>query len=100
MIKNIKNNDFDTNEINEVTMVAFSAPWCGPCRMMAPVYEEIAKTENVIKVDTEENQDLAAKLQIRSIPAILIFNKNGEQVKTFVGATSKDKLTEAINSAK
>jgi thioredoxin 1 len=84
-----------------VSMVDFWAPWCGPCRMIAPVIEELAGDfegkANICKVNTDEEQDLAVKYGIRSIPTIL-FMKNGEVVDQMVGASSKQAFTDKINS--
>ena len=84
-----------------VSMVDFWAPWCGPCRMIAPVIEELAADfegkANICKVNTDEEQDLAVKYGIRSIPTIL-FMKNGEVVDTMVGASSKQAFADKINS--
>ena len=84
-----------------VSMVDFWAPWCGPCRMIAPVIEELAADfegkANICKVNTDEEQDLAVIYGIRSIPTIL-FMKNGEVVDQMVGASSKQAFTDKINS--
>ena len=84
-----------------VSMVDFWAPWCGPCRMIAPVIEELASDfegkASVCKVNTDEEQDLAVKFGIRSIPTILFF-KDGQVVDTMTGASSKQAFTDKINS--
>ena len=76
-------------------LVDFWATWCGPCRMMAPVVEEIAQEYDgkvvVGKVDVDENEDLAAEFGIMSIPTMLVF-KNGQVTDTAVGMTPKDRL--------
>ncbi|RXK04664.1 thioredoxin [Halarcobacter bivalviorum] len=93
--------NFDATVNNGVSLVDFWAPWCGPCRMIAPVIEELAEDfegkANICKVNTDEQQDLAVKYGIRSIPTIL-FMKDGEIVDQMVGATSKQALAEKINS--
>ena len=84
-----------------VCMVDFWAPWCGPCRMIAPVIEELSGDfegkAKICKVNTDEEQDLAVKYGIRSIPTIL-FMKNGEVVDQMVGASSKQAFADKINS--
>lgn len=93
--------NFDSTVSNGVSLVDFWAPWCGPCRMIAPVIEELAQEfegkANICKVNTDEQQDLAVKYGIRSIPTI-IFMKDGEVVDQLVGATSKQALTDKLNS--
>lgn len=84
-----------------VALVDFWAPWCGPCRMIAPVIEELAEDfegiAKICKVNTDEEQEIAVKYGIRSIPTILFF-KNGEMVDQMVGAASKQAFTDKINS--
>ncbi len=78
-------------------LVDFWAPWCGPCRMMAPTLDELsvelAGKVKIVKVNTEEanNQDLAIQYQIQSIPNMKLF-KNGEVIGEFIGMRSKDSL--------
>ncbi|NQY94960.1 MAG: thioredoxin [Campylobacteraceae bacterium] len=97
----LTNENFDTTVSEGVSLVDFWAPWCGPCRMIAPVIEELAGDfegkANICKVNTDEQQDLATKYGVRSIPTIL-FMKNGEIVDQMVGASSKQALTDKLNS--
>jgi len=82
-------------------VVDFWATWCGPCRMLAPVIEELAKEYEgkivVGKCDVEENEDLAAEFGIRNIPTVLFF-KNGDVVDKLIGAQPKAKLVEKFDS--
>lgn len=82
-------------------MVDFWAVWCGPCRMVGPVVEEIASEYEgkaiVGKVDVDTNQEVAAKYGIRNIPTILFF-KNGEVVDKVVGVVPKEQLVEKLNA--
>jgi len=93
--------NFDATIAEGVTMVDFWAPWCGPCRMIAPVVEELAEDfdgkAKICKVNTDEQQEISVKYGIRSIPAILFF-KDGELVDQVVGAASKDAFAEKINA--
>ncbi len=83
-----------------VALVDFWAPWCGPCRMVAPVIEELAEDfdgkAKVCKVNTDEEQDIAIEYGIRSIPTLLFF-KNGELVDQMVGAAGKQVLADKLN---
>lgn len=93
--------NFDSTVKEGVALVDFWAPWCGPCRMIAPVIEELASDfdgkAKICKVNTDEEQDVAIKYGIRSIPTILFF-KNGELVDQMIGASSKQNLADKINS--
>lgn len=93
--------NFESVTSNGISLVDFWAPWCGPCRMIAPVIEELAEEfegkANICKVNTDEEQDLAVKYGVRSIPTI-IFMKDGEVVDTMIGASSKQALADKINS--
>ncbi|NLU99825.1 thiol reductase thioredoxin [Marinomonas sp. UCMA 3892] len=83
-------------------IVDFWAPWCGPCKMIAPVLEDVAAEYagkvKVVKLNVDENQETAPKYNVRGIPTLLIV-KGGEVVATKVGAVSKSQLVDFVNSA-
>ncbi len=93
--------NFDETVKEGVTLVDFWAPWCGPCRMIAPVIEELAEEyegkATIAKVNTDEEQEIAVKYGIRSIPTVMIF-KNGEVVDQMIGAASKQAFEEKLNA--
>jgi thioredoxin len=76
-------------------LVDFWAPWCGPCRMVAPVVEELAEERGeqlkVVKLNIDENQNTAMQFNVLSIPTLMLF-RNGEVAKTVIGAVPKRKL--------
>ena len=80
-------------------IVDFWAPWCGPCRMVAPIVEEISKDFEgkikVFKLNTDENPNVASQYGIRSIPTLMIF-KGGQKVDTVVGAVPKTTLSSTL----
>jgi thioredoxin 1 len=82
-------------------LVDFWAPWCGPCKMIAPTVEAVASDylgkARVGKLNTDDNPKIATEYQISAIPALLVF-KGGKVVDRFVGVVNKDKLATALNA--
>ena len=89
-------------EKNKITLVDFWAPWCGPCRMLGPIIEELAtnNTDMIIgKINVDENSQTAVKYGVRGIPTIIFF-KDGQQIDKIVGVKSKAELQEKLDSLK
>lgn len=86
---------------SELVMVDFWAVWCGPCQMVAPIIDELATEYSgkvrVMKLNTDENPDIAGRYQVMSIPTILFF-KNGQVVEKLIGARPKRAFKEIIDS--
>ena len=86
---------------NNLVLVDIWATWCGPCRMISPIVDQLSVdfqgTLSVGKLDADTNREIIQELNVRNIPTLLLY-KNGEIVDRSVGAVSKEKLTEMINS--
>ena len=95
-----KNFQFQTK--NRLVLVDFWASWCAPCRMMAPVLNEVASeltgSSHIGKVNIEQFQSLAQKFQVRNIPTMILF-KNGKEINRYVGIKSKDFLLEQMKKS-
>lgn len=104
-LKKVVNYETNPNEWkylgDKPCIIDFYADWCGPCKAVAPILEELAKEYNgkiyIYKIDTDKEQELAGAFGIRSIPSILFVPMNG-QPQMSMGALPKDKLKEAINN--
>lgn len=102
MALELKDDNFEAEVLNSdvPVFVDFWAPWCGPCQMMGPIVDEVAKASDsskvkVAKLNVDENQTTAGKYGVMSIPTFLMF-KGGEVVDTLVGGIPKEKIEELI----
>src|SRR3989344_4080069 len=100
----VTDQNFDEEVLKSKTpvLVDFWAAWCGPCKIMGPIVEEVAKKlegkpVKVAKMNVDENQETPGKYGIMSIPTLMIF-KNGQVVDTMVGVQAKEKLIEKLNT--
>ena len=102
MERDLNKINFEKEVLNEekIVLVDFWATWCGPCQMIAPVVHAIAEEYKdkvkVCKLNVDDEQELAIKYGVMSIPTLILF-KNGEPIKTVVGFHSKSELEEIIN---
>lgn len=97
-------NEEEFNEVlkeNKVVLVDFFATWCGPCRMLSPILEEIKEENNgkfeIVKVDVDESEKLARKFGIMSVPTMIIF-QDGTEAEKIVGLRDKDSIIETISA--
>ena len=100
MIKEIKENEFENVVLksNEKVLVDFYANWCGPCRMLRPILDEIASDRSdtkIVSIDVDEANELASKYGIISIPCVILF-ENGKEIKRSVGLKSKSEIESMI----
>ena len=78
-------------------LVDFFAQWCGPCKMLMPIVEEVAKNFKVCKIDIDENQELAIQYRVMSVPTLIVF-KNGEVAAKNIGVISKDAILDMLKA--
>ncbi len=102
LIKHVSDASFDADVLksDKPVLVDFWAEWCGPCKMIAPILDEVSSSYasklQVAKVNVDENRDIPAKFGIRGIPTLILF-KNGQIAATKVGAVSKAQLTSFLD---
>lgn len=101
--KSVGEKDFDSEVLKagRPVMVDFWAPWCGPCKAMGPEFDSVAAANQdrvgFVKINVDENQQLAMKYGIRSIPTVALFN-NGAEVKRVIGLQNKNQLQKLIDA--
>jgi thioredoxin 1 len=101
-LPDVTDNNFQAEvlESEQPVLVDFWAPWCGPCRVVGPVLEEIASERNdlrIVKLNVDENQQTAAAFEVLSIPTMILF-KNGQVAKKVIGAYPKKRLESELES--
>lgn len=102
MANQVNTQTFEQLAAQELLLVAdFSATWCGPCKKLSPIIDEVAAEyegkANIVKVDVDESDDLAIKFGIRSVPTVL-FIKGGQVVDKFVGAVPKSEVIAKVEA--
>ena len=99
MVKKISQEEFEQVKNDDIAVIDFSAEWCGPCKMLAPVMEEVSEelgdSVSFYNIDVDQNMDIAQQYRIVSIPALLVLKK-GEKVDMQIGFQPKDEVVEFI----
>jgi thioredoxin 1 len=101
MVKELTDDNFKKETEKGIVLVDFNAIWCGPCRMLSPIIEEIAKEmegkAKVAKLDIDSHQKVAAEYQVTSVPTLILF-KDGKEVNRMVGLRDKEEIEKFISS--
>ncbi len=105
MLKDITTDEFNTliKNSDKPILVDFWAPWCGPCRVIAPILEEISSKLSdlveIVKINVDDNQALASNYGVVSIPNMILFSKDGEVLASRAGVANKNDIIEWIKSS-
>ena len=94
MIKYLEDNDLDTKLKDKKILVDFYADWCGPCKMLSPIIDEVAQENDdikVVKVNVDESSDIALEYKVMSIPTLVVI-KNGQEVARSIGVIDKSEI--------
>lgn len=101
MAKVINSSEFNSEIKDGVVVVDFFATWCGPCKMLAPIFEELGSEMSgkvkFLKVDVDQSSDIAMKYKVASVPTMAVF-KNGESVDKIVGFVPKEKIKATVEA--
>lgn len=100
MIKEVNNDNFESEVLKEkgIVLVDFNADWCGPCRMLRPILEEIAETRaegKIVSVNIDNNSELASKYDVSSIPCLVVF-KDGKEINRSVGLVPRENIEQLV----
>ena len=97
MSKMINKEEFEKEVLGskEPVLVDFYADWCGPCRMLSPIMEEISKSTKVVKINVDQETELAEKYGVMSIPCVVAF-KNGKEINRSIGLKSKEDIEKLL----
>ena len=102
LIKHLTDSDFEKTIKHGVTLVDFHANWCGPCRMLAPVLEQVAKEikgkATIAKIDIDSEQKTASNFQITSVPTLILF-KDGKEVNRLIGLRNAEAIKDFVSAA-
>ena len=97
MIEHGNNNNFESLISKGVVLVDFYAEWCGPCKMLSPILEEISNETKIVKINVDEEEELSRKYGVMSIPTLILF-KDGKDIDKKVGFMPKEEINNWINN--